>query len=166
MALFTMTVGVKRFDAKTVDRVSKNFCRWRDRVVSGINTIGTHWYIRRGGQLCGEMTYDGRFWPRSCGTRRPFDIVDDTLAERFGPSNARSVEYRTGVRVALEWRLMRSPMGCPYPFGSVQADAFEAGLSEGLRISVGMDAPMRHVDSTSSPALTAGHEGRRKSVQA
>jgi hypothetical protein len=141
MSVYSMCVGTKRFDAKTIDRIAGNFLRWRDRTVQGINTIGTHWPIRCGGKLCGELMYDGKFWPADTADRRPCDIVEDMLAERFGARNAHSPEYRAGVRVALEWRLMRSPMGCPYPLGSVQADAFAAGLEEGRRISAGYEEP-------------------------
>ncbi len=136
MGVFVMTVGTKRFCAKSIDRIAKNFCRWRDRTVEGINTIGTHWGIRNGGKLCGELMYDGTFCPLDSSDRRPWNIVEDMLAERFRTSNGHSAEYKAGVRAALEWRLMRSPMGCPFPSGSVQADAFVAGLEEGRTLSV------------------------------
>jgi hypothetical protein len=136
-----MLVGTRRFAAKSIDRIAGNFLRWRDRTAHGINTIGTHWPIRCGGKLCGELMYDGKFWPANTADRRPCDIVEDMLAERFVADNANSQEYRAGVRVALEWRFMRVPMGCPYSLGSVQADAFAAGLEEGRRISAGFANP-------------------------
>lgn len=136
-----MCVGTKKFAAKTIERIAGNFLRWRDRTVQDVNTIGTHWPVRCGGKLCGELTYDGRFWPADTRGRRPCDIVADMLAERFGATIAHSAEYRAGVRAALEWRLMRSPMGCPYAVGSVQADAFSAGVEEGRRISAGLGEP-------------------------
>lgn len=139
MGGFTMTVGSKkRFSAKSIERIVKNFCRWRDSTVNGINTIGTHWGVRTGGKLCGEVMYDGTFFPLESPNRRPWDILEDLLAERFRTNNGHSAEYMAGVRAALERRLFRSPMGCPFPVGSVQADAFVAGLEEGRRLGVGI----------------------------
>jgi hypothetical protein len=128
----------KRFDAKTPEQISRNFLRWRDRTIQGVNTIGTHWPVRTRGRICGELMYDGSYWPANTRDPRPCDIVDDALAERFRTLSAHSDEYKAGVRAALEWRVMRAPMGCPYPLGSVYADAFVYGLEEGRRLSVGL----------------------------
>lgn len=157
---YIMWVGTKRFDAKTIDRIAKNFLRWRNKTVLGINTIGTHWPVKCSGEVCGELMYDGAFWPAEAPGRRPCEVVEDVLAQRFGATNAHSPEYRAGVRVALEWTLMRSPMGCPYSSGSVEADAFASGLNEGRKLSVGLQHP------STAPALvmTAARGGRRNDV--
>lgn len=136
MSLLQMRVGsLKKFEAKTTERIAENFRRWRDQRSAPVNTIGTHWTIRRGGTRCGELTYDGHFWPADATERRPWHIVDDVLAEGFSTQQAHSREYQAGARAALEWILMRAPMGCPYAAGSVEADAFFAGLDEGRRLS-------------------------------
>jgi hypothetical protein len=141
MSGFTMTVGNRRFIAKSVQRIVKNFCRWRDITVNGVNTIGTHWEVRSGGKTFGEVVFDGTFRPFSSTDRPPWSIVDDLLAENFKTDHEHSREYMAGVRAALEWRLMRSPMGCPFPAGSVEADAFVAGREKGTRIETGLEGP-------------------------
>lgn len=143
MSLLQMRIGSKKFEAKTTDRISENFRRWRDQLNEPVNTIGTHWTIRRGGKRCGELTYDGQFWPADSDEERPWQIVEDVLAERFRTHQAHSREYQAGARAALEWVLMRSPMGCPYPAGSVEADAFVAGLDEGQRLSSALRMAIR-----------------------
>ena len=131
-----MAVGNKRFRAKSVQRIVRNFCRWRDMTISGINTIGTHWEVRSGGKQFGEIVFDGTFRPLNSPGRPPWNIVDDLLAEHFKTDHEHSREYMAGVRAALEWRLMRSPMGCPFSAGSVEADAFVAGREKGTKIEV------------------------------
>ena len=144
MSLFIMRIGPKRFEAKSVEFIAKNFKLWRDSTFSmfGANTIGTHWPIRHAGREYGELTYDGRFWPADTVGRRPYDVVEAILARRFmicETHNARyrdNPEYRVGVQVALEWRFMRAPMGTPYPPGTDQAAAFLAGLEEGHNLPI------------------------------
>jgi len=133
----------KKFEAKSVALIAKNFLQWRNRTFSmfGVNTIGTHWPIRYGGRVVGELTYDGAFWPDGKPGRRPCDIVEDILAQRFTIGDTHSPEYRAGVRVALEWRLMRAPMGSPYESGTAQADAFILGLEEGRKL-LPLDTPI------------------------
>jgi hypothetical protein len=162
MGVYTMWVGPKRFDAKTIERIAKNFLRWRDLTVNGINNIGTHWPIRCDGKLCGELMYDGTFWPADTPDKRPCDVIEDMLAEGLGAGDPRSTEYRAGVRVALEWALMRSPMGGPYPPGSTQADAFAAGRDEGRRLCAGLQ--YGHVTPTRVASVAKGGVSPRTPV--
>jgi hypothetical protein len=136
MGGFVMTVGRKRFSAKSVERIVKNFESWRDSNVNSVNTIGTHWEVRKDGKRFGEVIFDGRFRPLNSTDRPPWKMVDDLLAEGFRTDHQRSPQYMAGVRAALEWRLMRSPMGCPFPAGSVEADAFVAGIERGIEIEM------------------------------
>ena len=78
-----MTVGRKRFSAKSVERIVKNFESWRDSNVNGVNTIGTHWEVRKDGKRFGEVTFDGRFRPLDSTDRPPWKMVDDAIAEGF-----------------------------------------------------------------------------------
>ena len=43
----------------------------------------------------------------------------------------RSVEYQTGTRAALAFRIERKDIDPPYQAGTAAADAFFAGISEG-----------------------------------
>lgn len=160
MSTFVMRVGTqkkKKFQAKTVDLLAINYRRWRDRTISmfAVNTIGTHWPVRYAGRLFGELTYDGKFWPADTPEQRPCDVVHDILAQRFTIRDTHSVEYREGVRVALEWRLMRAPMGCPYASGTVQADAFLAGIAEGRMLP--METPVATPDGQPHQGISSSH---------
>ncbi len=56
------------------------------------------------------------------------------LFEKFftGPREIRSHEYKKGVMAALLFRLGESlSIPCEYAAGSVQADAYRAGIDEG-----------------------------------
>ena len=136
MGGFVMNVGGKRFSAKSVERIVKNFESWRDSSVNTINTIGTHWEVRKDGRPFGHVIFDGRFRPLNLTDRPPWKIVTDLLAETFRTHHQHSPQYMGGVRAALEWRLMRCPMGCPFPAGSVEADAFVAGIERGIQIEM------------------------------
>jgi hypothetical protein len=139
---FTMTIGTKRFCAKTIDRIIQNFCRWRDSRAGGSKLDGTHWKVMERGRVCGEITYDGTYCPRNSPERPPWVIVEELLAKK-GVSRAmgKSPEFKAGLRAALEWQYMRSPLECPYPQGSPQADAYLAGLEEilGVLDSAGLE---------------------------
>jgi hypothetical protein len=147
MSIFIMRIRQKKFEAKSVDLIAKNFRLWRDSTFSmfGVNALGTHWPIRYAGREYGELTYDGRFWPAGTVGSRPYDVVEEILAQRFMIGDTHNTgyrenpEYRAGVRVALEWRFMRAPMGVPYPPGTDQAAAFLAGLAEGHNLPVDLE---------------------------
>ena len=136
MGGFVMAVGKRRFSAKSVERIVKNFCRWRDSTVNGVNTIGTHWEVREGGKPFGDVMFDGTFRPLNSPDRAPWVTVDDLLTSYFKADHDHSREYMAGVRAALEWRRMRAPMGCPFPAGSAEADAFVAGREKGMDIEL------------------------------
>jgi hypothetical protein len=131
---FTMIVGKKRFYAKSIERITKNFARWRDSGLANVNELGTHWEVRCAGILCGHVTYDGNFWPHNVIGMRPWKVVDEFMAETFAVLDSHSAEYRDGVRAALEWRLLRIPRHCPHPTGTAQADAYVAGFNFGERV--------------------------------
>ncbi len=132
MGSFTMYVGNRRFSAKSVERIVKNFCKWRDNTVSRVNTIGTHWQVRSGGKPVGEIMFDGTFRRLDSRDRHPGNVVDELLSEAFRADPERSKEYMAGMRAALEWQFMRSPLACPYQAGSAAADAFVAGREKGM----------------------------------
>ena len=46
----------------------------------------------------------------------------------------RSAEYKEGVRAALEFRVSGKRLPRPYRMGTVQADAFYAGVDEGNQL--------------------------------
>jgi hypothetical protein len=50
------------------------------------------------------------------------------------PREPRSSQYKAGARAALAFRTERAPIPQPYPVGSVEADAFSAGIEEGHAI--------------------------------
>jgi len=53
-----------------------------------------------------------------------------------GPRTLRSDEYKSGVFAALQFRLGETGgLRCPYPEGSVQMDAWFAGVGEGHSIT-------------------------------
>lgn len=128
---FTMTVGNKRFCAKTIDRIVENFCRWRDSTVNGSRPVGTHWSVRTRGKVCGDITYDGTFCPKDSPERPPWIIVEELLAKKsLSRAMGKSQEYKAGLRAALEWQYMRAPLDGPHAQGSAQADAYIAGVEE------------------------------------
>lgn len=58
--------------------------------------------------------------------------VDEYMAIIFhADRRPRSEEFRAGVRAALEHRINGAPIEQPNIAGSAQADAFDAGVSEG-----------------------------------
>lgn len=64
----------------------------------------------------------------------PAAVVDRLMAQAFDRSrhrDPRSAEYRWGVRAALDFRLLRHPLSCPFDIGTCQADAWFAGVEEG-----------------------------------
>ena len=130
---FTMTVGNKRFCAKTIDRIVENFCRWRDSTVNGSRPVGTHWSVRTRGKVCGDITYDGTYWPKDSPERPPWIVVEELFAKKsLSRARGKSQEYKAGLRAALEWQYMRSPLECPHAQGSAQADAYIGGVEEVL----------------------------------
>ena len=130
---FTMSVGTKRFCAKTIDRIVANFCRWRDSKTGGSKLDGTHWRVTEHGKVCGAISYAGTYYPKDSRERPPWVIVEELVAKK-GLSRAmgKSPEYKAGLRAALEWQYMRSPLECPHVQGSAQADAYIAGVEEML----------------------------------
>jgi hypothetical protein len=63
--------------------------------------------------------------------------VDDLMNEAFGDHRARdprSAEYKQGCRHLLNRRMNGGSKGCPYKAGTVQFDAFYAGVDEGITI--------------------------------
>jgi len=54
--------------------------------------------------------------------------------ERIRPRYTRSAEYEAGVRAALEYRVNRARIHCPYDVATAQTDAFIAGCDEGHAI--------------------------------
>ena len=110
---FTMIVGNKRFCAKTIDRIVENFCRWRDSTVNGSKPVGTHWSVRTRGKVCGDITYNGTYWPKDSPERPPWIIVEELFAKKsLSRAMGKSQEYKAGLRAALEWQYMRSPLEC------------------------------------------------------
>ncbi len=59
--------------------------------------------------------------------------IDRLMAETFSaPRDPRSPQYRAGVRVILERKLIGTPLpALPYLLGSASADAYFAGQGEG-----------------------------------
>ena len=168
---FTMTIGKIRFRAKSIERIVENFRRWRDSTINGTNTIGTHWSVRTGGIVCGEILYDGTYRPKDSPERPPWVIVEELLAKSFLSSNGKSQEYKAGVRARLEWQFMRSPMECPHPQGSAQADAYVAGLEEGERLvasklgeAVRVDEPVKLDEAMKLGAAAVKLDARHKEV--
>lgn len=47
------------------------------------------------------------------------------------PRDPRSLEYKAGVRAALQFRVDGARITRPYPIGSASDDAFDGGLAEG-----------------------------------
>jgi hypothetical protein len=130
---FTMSVGTKRFAAKTIERVVENFCRWRDSGASARKLDGTHWRVKEHGKVCGAITYAGTYYSKDSSERPPWVIVEEVVAKK-GLSRAmgKSQEYKAGLRAALEWQYMRAPLECPHTQGTAQADAYIAGVEEVL----------------------------------
>ncbi len=65
--------------------------------------------------------------------------ADDRIQQLFSaafdtPRDARSSEYKEGVRAVLTYRVKGERMRCPYQPGTAQADAYYAGVNEGHHI--------------------------------
>ncbi|KLU21954.1 hypothetical protein EOS_32950 [Caballeronia mineralivorans PML1(12)] len=61
--------------------------------------------------------------------------VDDLMRKAFAPArDPRSTEYKAGVRALLALRINGVKLVQPYEMGTVQADAFYAGIDEGHHI--------------------------------
>jgi len=61
--------------------------------------------------------------------------VDELMREAFNtPRSPRSDEYKSGVRVVLEWRRNGKRAKCPYTT-LVQKDAYYSGCGEGHDIA-------------------------------
>ncbi len=59
------------------------------------------------------------------------------LAEAFPRGReARSVEYRDGVKAFLLYVFASHPVKCTFPAGSARRDAFYAGVDEGKHIAL------------------------------
>lgn len=66
-------------------------------------------------------------------TQLTAQAIFDEAFPAFRPK--RSAEYRAGVLRQLRYRMMETNDGaCPYEAGSVQADAYWAGVSEGWNL--------------------------------
>ena len=62
-------------------------------------------------------------------------LADQLLDAAFNvPRDPRSSQYKAGARAALVFRTEEPPIPRPYPAGSVEADAFTAGIEEGHAI--------------------------------
>lgn len=62
-------------------------------------------------------------------------LADQLLDAAFSaPRDPRSSQYKAGARAALVFRTEETPIPQPYPAGSVEADAFSAGIEEGHAI--------------------------------
>lgn len=60
------------------------------------------------------------------------DRAEELFAAQFKPGRTpRSEEYKSGVRMLLRRLIHSAEFRCPYPEGSVQMDAFFAGVEEG-----------------------------------
>ncbi len=67
------------------------------------------------------------------GVRR----AERLLAEAFPRGReARSVEYRDGVKAFLLYVFASHPVKCTFPAGSARRDAFYAGVDEGKHIAL------------------------------
>jgi hypothetical protein len=65
----------------------------------------------------------------------PHAKVEALMRQAFGrPRDPRSVEYKAGVRAALEFRLLRQSLVCAYKQGTAGSDAFYSGVDEGNAI--------------------------------
>jgi hypothetical protein len=67
----------------------------------------------------------------------PLSLAEELYAKAFSAAREpRSLEYRRGVMAALIHRSagIKPQKNCPYRAGTVECDAFRAGLEEGYRI--------------------------------
>ncbi len=63
------------------------------------------------------------------------EIAYELFEEAFNrPRDLRSAPYKEGVLAELRWRMEGARSECSYKMGTVEADAFVAGLAEGLLI--------------------------------
>jgi hypothetical protein len=65
----------------------------------------------------------------------PRELAELLLAQAFSkPRDARSGEYKEGIKVLLYARLTKTAMPRPYKAGTASYDAFYAGVDEGQAI--------------------------------
>jgi hypothetical protein len=63
--------------------------------------------------------------------------VEELCNEAFRPGRApRSDEYKAGMRAGLNLKAKKIKITCPYIEGTVQFDAYQAGVQEGKLIYV------------------------------
>lgn len=61
--------------------------------------------------------------------------VDDIIDLAFGrPRDPRSPMYVAGARTALMHHALGAPVRCPHPMGTPEADAWFAGVQEGVAL--------------------------------
>lgn len=58
-------------------------------------------------------------------------LIEDVMATRFSRGEARSPEYKAGVRAVLEHRALGRGVKNPFAAGTAQSDAWFAGLADG-----------------------------------
>jgi hypothetical protein len=76
---------------------------------------------------------------------KPLSVAEELFAKAFNAARElRSLEYKRGVMAALIHRSagIKPEKNCPCKVGTVEYDAFRAGLEEGYRIW------MEHVEAT------------------
>lgn len=65
-------------------------------------------------------------------TLPPLQLVDELMKVAFDrPRDPRSDAYKLGVRSLLNSRVTKTPLARPYAAGTVEFDAFFAGVDEG-----------------------------------
>lgn len=88
-------------------------------------------------------------------------LVSDVVAVAFGPGRQpRSAEYQAGVRALLLKRTLCRPLVCPHPHGSAQADAWYAGVDEGIALWSSQVHAL-HTALLHGDAATAAGKGRQ-----
>lgn len=86
-------------------------------------------------------------------------LAERALAAAFAPERCRtprSEPYRQGVRAGLERRLEGRRLAPPYHPGTAEADAWAAGLDEGLALA-------RLLQAGETPCNGAGDDGGGRS---
>lgn len=67
--------------------------------------------------------------------QKPVNVAELLFKAAFDvPRDPRSAEYKEGVRACLAYRVTGARLRSPYPMGTVQADAFYAGVDEGNQL--------------------------------
>jgi hypothetical protein len=80
-------------------------------------------------------------WDGGVTLHRAAPTVEALMAEAFMPGReARSAEYKEGVRAVLTMRIDGHQMVVPYTLGTAQCDAYLAGCEEGEAIWCGRTA--------------------------